>query len=79
MRFHPRKKYIKEQLVFQGINSKIIYASFDGGTITSDAGLMWLREVDRRIGLLIRNRFSRFPEDDPFAGMKSRFQGLNDG
>lgn len=45
------KKLTTEKLVFQGINSKKIHASFDGGTITSDAGVMWLREVDRQISL----------------------------
>lgn len=45
------KKVTTEQLIFQGINSKKIQANFDGGTITSDAGVMWLREVDHQIGL----------------------------
>lgn len=46
------KKYTSQEIAFQGINSKKIHASFDGGAITSDAGVMWLREVDSQIGLI---------------------------
>jgi hypothetical protein len=34
--------------------SRRVVAGFDGGTITSDAGALLLRQVDRRIGLLPR-------------------------
>ena len=36
----------KEQLHFQGLGSRRIVASFDGGTITSDGGGLLLRETD---------------------------------
>ena len=39
---------------FSGAWSRSVTARFDGGEITSDAGGLLLREVDRRIGLLDR-------------------------
>jgi len=36
-----------EQLHFQGLGARKVVGSFDGGTITSDAGALLLREVDR--------------------------------
>ncbi|MBV9081649.1 MAG: IS1380 family transposase [Acidobacteriaceae bacterium] len=39
---------------FAGAWSRSVVARFDGGKITSDAGGLLLREVDRRIGLLSR-------------------------
>lgn len=39
---------------FVGEWSRSVVARFDGGTITSDAGALLLREVDRRLGLLNR-------------------------
>jgi hypothetical protein len=41
-----------DQLCFQDLGNKKIVASFDGGTITSDAGGLLLREVDLRSGIL---------------------------
>ena len=38
-------------LNFSSLSSKKLQADFDGGTITSDAGMLLLREVDHRIGL----------------------------
>ena len=39
---------------FEGLFSRQIVARFDGGTITSDAGGLLLREVNRRMRLLPR-------------------------
>ena len=39
---------------FQGHFSRAVRAQFDGGTMTSDAGGLLLREVDRRMNLLPR-------------------------
>jgi len=39
---------------FEAHFSRRVVAGFDGGTITSDAGALLLRQVDRRIGLLPR-------------------------
>ena len=36
------------QLAFQALGNRKIVAQFDGGTITSDAGALVLREVDQR-------------------------------
>jgi hypothetical protein len=37
---------------FSRLQTKKVQADFDGGTITSDAGAILLREVDKRIGLI---------------------------
>jgi hypothetical protein len=42
------------QLHFQGLGNRKIVASFDGGTLTSDAGGVLLREVDLRCSVLDR-------------------------
>ena len=44
----------EEQLVFQGVGGRQVVARFDGGRITSDAGILLLREVAERMGLLRR-------------------------
>ena len=46
------KQCAQNQLEFQGLGSRRVVASFDGGTITSDAGGLLLREVDVRVGVL---------------------------
>jgi len=38
-------------MLFASLNRKIIQADFNGGSITSDAGALLLRELDKRIGL----------------------------
>lgn len=40
------------QLEFQGMTRRTVVASFDGGTVSSDGGVLLLAEVDRRLGLL---------------------------
>jgi hypothetical protein len=45
------------QLEFQGFGRRQVVASFDGGRISSDGGLLLLREVARHTGLL--RRFAR--------------------
>jgi len=39
-------------LLFKGNSGKKIEADFNGGEISSDAGLLFLREVEERIGLI---------------------------
>ena len=39
------------QFEFEGLGSRKVTASFDGGAITSNAGALLLRQTDRRIGL----------------------------
>ena len=43
-----------EQLSFQGIGGRQVVAAFDAGRITSDAGVLLLREVAERTGVLRR-------------------------
>lgn len=43
---------ISPQLEFQGLTRRTVVASFDGGTLSSDGGVLLLAEVDRRLGLL---------------------------
>jgi hypothetical protein len=40
------------QLEFQGVDRRTVVAAFDGGTLTSDGGLLLLSEVERRRGIL---------------------------
>jgi hypothetical protein len=41
-----------QSLLFSSLGSRKINADFNGGSLTSDAGAVLLREVDRRIGLI---------------------------
>lgn len=43
-----------ERLEFEGFDGHKVVAGFDGGAITSDAGALLLRHVDRAIGLFDR-------------------------
>lgn len=42
----------REPIVFSSLGRKRVVADFDGGSITSDAGALLLREVDRHLGLV---------------------------
>jgi len=42
----------RQPLLFSSLGRKKIVADFTGGTLTSDAGGLLLREVDRRLGLI---------------------------
>src|SRR5947209_17756948 len=41
-----------QPLEFQGMGRRTVVAAFDGGTLTSDGGLLLLSEVERRRGIL---------------------------
>ena len=43
---------ITQPLLFSSLGTKKVKADFNGGHLTSDAGVLLLREVDRRIGLI---------------------------
>src|ERR687892_849491 len=45
---------IQEQMVFQQLGRREVIGRFDGGMISSDAGGLVLREVERRCGILKR-------------------------
>jgi hypothetical protein len=45
---------IQEQLVFQQLGRREVVGRFDGGMISSDAGGLLLREVEKRFGILKR-------------------------
>lgn len=44
----------RQGLLFQDLGRRKVVASFDGGTITSDAGGLLLREIDMRSGIIDR-------------------------
>ena len=41
-----------DQFEFQGLGSRRVVARFDGGSLTSDAGALLLRELEGRTGIL---------------------------
>lgn len=43
---------IEHQFTFQGLNHRRVEAKFDGGSITSDAGSLLLRETEKRVGII---------------------------
>jgi len=45
-------KCTSSALRLSSLGRRVVEADFDGGAITSDAGALWLREVERRTGLL---------------------------
>ncbi len=46
------KDFTKQSLLFKGISSKKIEVDFEGGEVSSDAGVIFLRDVERQIGLI---------------------------
>jgi len=46
------KDCTKQLLLFKGISDKKIEADFNGGEVNSDAGVLFLREVEERIGMI---------------------------
>ncbi len=38
-------------MLFQGLGSRQVVADFSGGTLSSDGGVLLLRQVDRNLGL----------------------------
>ena len=50
----PLSKMVPEKLTFSPLSRRQIEADFSGGHITSDAGLLLLREVDKQHGLTQR-------------------------
>lgn len=44
-------KCTAEQMSFGRVGRRVIEADFSGGAISSDGGLMLLRQIDRKLGL----------------------------
>ena len=42
----------KQSLLFSNLGSRQVLANFEGGRITSDTGVLLLREIDKRTGLI---------------------------
>src|SRR5437899_10054354 len=42
-----------QPLLFQGLYQRKVVADFSGGTLSSDGGVLLLREVDRNLGLTL--------------------------
>lgn len=65
---------------FHPLGSRKVVARFDGGTITSDAGGLLLREVERRTGILRQfgARFTnhRHPDHTPVPTLQKLARGL---
>lgn len=47
-------KFTKQLLLFKDISGKKVEADFDGGEVSSDGGLLFLREVERKKGIIRR-------------------------
>lgn len=45
-------KCTADQIEFGRLGRRVVEANFEGGAISSDGGLLLLREVDQRLGLL---------------------------
>jgi Transposase DDE domain group 1 len=56
----------QESLAFHPLNQRQVVGRFDGGTITSDAGGLLLREVEKRTGIM--ERFAGCFQDHRAAG-----------
>jgi len=46
------EKSESEQLTFTSIKGREVRADFGGGEVSSDGGLLLMREVDRKLGLV---------------------------
>ena len=55
MKTHPYFQLTQRfEISFASVSGKRVEATFDGGILTSDSGVMLLREVESRIGILCR-------------------------
>jgi len=59
-------EYTKQMLLFKDISGKSVEVDFDGGEISSDAGLLFLRETEERIGII--KRLARIIQDRRHPG-----------
>ena len=54
-----------KQLAFQGILKLPVIVDFDGGNLTSDGGVLWLRSVDEGLGLTVSLARGLVDQRDP--------------
>ncbi len=54
-------KSITESLIFNSVSGKKVQADFDGGEVTSDAGVLLLREAEQHVGII--NNFTNSIHD----------------
>jgi hypothetical protein len=59
-----------KSLNFSALNGKKVVGSFSGGAITSDGGLLLLREVDKKLGITKRLSKLIFDRRNPVYFMK---------
>ncbi len=52
----------QQVLKLSGSDCKPVYVNFNGGNLSSDAGVLIIKEVDRQIGL-IENMAKAIPDD----------------
>ena len=78
-----RTQSVTKQLSFQGLGKRSVTASFDGGTITSDAGALLLRAVETTRGIIskfadcfIDLRNQRYVEHSLWSLIAQRVYGL---
>lgn len=48
---NPVKQQVDEKINLSRINSREIFINFDGGNITSDAGIVLISELDKKLGI----------------------------
>lgn len=77
------KKKLAKKLGFTSAKGRSVEAAFDGGAVSSDGGLLLMREVDRRLGLvrsiarqLIDERQSGKVQHDVEAMLRQRVMSL---
>jgi len=62
-----------QPLLFSSLKSKKIFADFKGGSLTSDAGALLLREMDKRLSLIDAiNRCVPDPRNQSFITHQQR-------
>ena len=62
---------------FASVSGKPVEAVFDGGVLTSDIGLMLLREVESKIGILSRIVEALTDRRHPSYGTSDQPEGLS--
>ena len=59
--FYDLRQSTQKQFKFGSNSRKKIIANFEGGKITSDAGILWMAELDKKLN--ITARFSQCFQD----------------